>query len=155
MKRRLDLCVVVAGVILFLPSCASLTLEQVDFGWPVEGVLVVNNANYIEEGRYALAFNVAQLALEEFQDSTALRGATLRVLRNTEGYYFITGPKFKNAYVFSPGPHELSLKSKIEVTKYVLRNPAFNQRPPYVELIDGDNYRVLLTSDETVEGKKP
>jgi len=154
MKRPLEFFLVVSAL-AGISSCASLTLEQVDFAWPVESVLVVSNTNAIEEGRYAVAFNVSKLAMEEFQDSTALRGATLRMLRNSEGFYFVTGAKFRHAYVFAPGPHELSMKSKIEVTKYVLRNPALNQRTPYVELVDGDAYKVLLTSDDMVEGKKP
>ena len=140
--------------LLALSSCSTLTLEHVDFGWPVESVLPVSNAHTIEEGRYGISCSVANVAREEFQDSTALRGVKLRLLRNGEGFYFLTGPRFKHVYVFKPGPHELSLKSSIEVSKTALQNPALNQRPPYVELVDGDMFKIMLTSDEIAEGKK-
>jgi hypothetical protein len=140
--------------LIALSGCSSLRLENVDFGWPVENVVTVTDRNTIEEGRYIVSCNVASLAQEEFQDSTALRGQSLRLLRSSEGYYFVTGPKFKNVYVFKSGPRELSLESKIEVSKSGLKSPALNQRPPYVELLDGESFRRLLTSDDIVEGKK-
>jgi len=137
-----------------LASCASLKLERVDFGWPVESVLTVNNANMIEDVRYAVSASVANLAAEEFQDSTALRGARLRLLRSTEGYYFLTGPKFTHVYVFAPGASTLSLNQAITVNENGLKDPAFNQRPPYVELVDGEGFRRLLTNDAIAEVKK-
>ncbi len=78
----------------------------------------------------------------------------VRLIRSSEGYYFLTGPRFKNVYVFESGEAELSLKTKIEVSKGGLANPALNQRPPNIELVDGDSFRKLLSSDDIVEGKK-
>lgn len=146
------LAAVCAG--LLLPACSSLRVDHVNYGWPVESVVTVTDANSIEEGRYIISCSVAKIAFEEFQDSSALRGAKLRLLRSNEGYYFLTGPRFKNVYVFESRESELSLNSKIEVSKTGLVDPALNQRPPFIELIDGDAFRKLLTSDEIVEGKK-
>ena len=114
----------------------------------------VNQHNIIEEVRYAISFRVAGLATEEFSDSTALKGHSLRMLRSVEGYYFVTAPNFKNVYVFTPGASELDMKTKIEVSKTGLKSPALNQRPPYVELIDGKNFKVLLRNDSIEEEKK-
>ncbi len=150
-KSSASIFVVVA--LSALCSCTTLTLESVDFGWPVESVVTVSDHNMIDEGRYIVAFSISKLASEEFQDSTALKGVQLRLLRNSEGYYFIVGPGFKHVYVFTPGPHQLSVKSAIEVSRTGLRNPALNQRPPYVELIDGDSFKRLLSSDDIVEGE--
>jgi len=147
---RTALCVSLIG----LSSCASLTLEHVDFGWPVEAKLTVNDNNTIEEDRSSTTFSVANLSMEEFQDSSALKGTTLRLIRSSEGYYFLTGPRFKNVYVFSPAPHELRLSGKIEVSQSGLKDPALNQRTPYVELIDGGSLTVRLTSDDIAEGSK-
>ncbi len=144
----------VSAFVVALSSCAPLTLEHVDFSWPVESVLSVSNNNTIDEGRYGLALRVGALAGEEFQDSTALRGAKLRMLRSTDGFYFVTGPKFKNVYVFAPGAGELRLDNKISVSQKGMNDPALNQRAPYVELIDGDAHKVLLTRDGIEEGKK-
>ncbi len=143
-----------AGMLFFLAACSSLSLQQVDYAWPVESEIKVTQQNVVEEGRYAISFRVAQLATEEFGDSSALRGKKLRMLRSVEGYYFVTAPKFKNVYVFTPGPSELILKSKIEVSQTGLTAPALNQRPPYVELLDGKSPKVYLTSDNIEEEKK-
>jgi len=143
-----------AAAIVCLPGCSTLSLEQVDYGWPVESVLTVSQSNVIEDVRYGLRTGVGAVAQEEFQDSTALRGARLRLLRSTEGYYFLTGPRFKHVYVFAAGPSTLVLNKAIPVADAGLKSPAFNQRPPYVELIDGDTFRRLLSSDDIVEVKK-
>lgn len=143
----------ILGVFTF-GSCASLSLQWVDYAWPVESVLKVGEHNTIEEGRYAVSIRVTNLALEEFQDSTALVGVPLRLIRNEEGYYFMTGPKFKNVYVFTPGARELNLKSRIQVSDTGLKSPALNQRAPYVEVVDGKGWKRLLSSDDIVEEKK-
>jgi hypothetical protein len=136
---------------LLLPACASLTLEQVDYAWPVESVLTVQDNNTVSEGRHALTFNVAPLAEKEFQDLNALRRKQIRILRNTEGYYFITAPGFKHVYVMAPHASELTLHSRLEVSEQGLRKPALNQRMPYVELLDGTSVRLLLTGDDILQ----
>ena len=141
-------------VTLTLASCSSLSLQWVDYSWPVESVLKVNKENTIEEARYAVSIRVTNLAFEEFGDSTALIGVPLRLIRSEDGYYFITGPKFKNVYVFTPGARELNLKSRIEVSETGLKSPALNQRVPYVEVVDGKTWKRLLSSDNIVEEKK-
>jgi len=143
-----------AGLVTLLSSCSSLTLDQVQFGWPVESVLTVTPANLVQDGYHGLSFNVARIAGEEFQDTTALVGKEIRLLRSNEGFYFLTGKKFRNVYVLKAGPHELSLKSKITVSPAGLQDPALNQRPPYIQLLDGKNSQKMLTSDDIVEGKQ-
>jgi hypothetical protein len=136
-----------------LGAC-GVTLESVDFGWPVEARLPVSDRNTVEETRSPVTFSVANLAREEFEDSSALRGSYVRMIRSGEGYYFVTGPQFRNVYVFSPGPHELRLHSKIEVSASGLKDPALNQRHPFVELVDGPGLRLRLTSDDIAEDSK-
>jgi hypothetical protein len=116
--------------------------------------LTVSATNIVEDMRYAVAFPVAQLAMAEFADSAALRGITLRVIRNHEGFYFVTGPRFKHVYIFAPRASSLVQSAALEVSTTGLAAPAFNLRPPYVELIDGGANARLLTSSEIVEGKK-
>lgn len=141
---------VVASVVLF--GCAT-TIDGVRFAWPVESVLSVGNNNIVEDGRHALSFSVAAIAEKEFSDSTSLRGKDLRLIRNDEGFYFLTGKKFKNVYVLSSGTGKLCVKSRIEVAPRGLEDPALNQRPPYIELLDGKTV-VRMTEDDIVEGKK-
>ncbi len=139
---------------VLLLSCSSLTLENVDYGWPVESVTTVSPENMVTEGRYALSFDIAPVAQEEFQDSTALRGSQIRILRDQEGYYFLTGPKFKHVYVLKPGRHELKKENIIDISQAGLQNPALNLRPPYVELLDGQSFRRILSRDGIVEEAK-
>lgn len=142
------------GAAVMLASCSSLRLDRVEYAWPVESVVTVTPTNLVEDVRYGLTAGVASLATEEFQDSTALRGAKLRVIRSAEGYYFLTGPKFKHVYVFAPGASSLSLYKAITISETGLKNPALNQRQPYVEVIDGDAFHWLLTADAIQEVKK-
>lgn len=136
------------GVVFLLPACSSLSLEQVDYGWPVESVLTVSENNTVSEGRYVISFNVAALAEKEFENPNALRGKEIRLLRSGEGMYYITGANFKNVYVMKPLASELQLVQTFEVSQTGLKQPALNKREPYVELLDGSNLRVLMTSDE-------
>jgi len=136
-----------------LTGCSSLTLQNVDFGWPVESVLTVDRHGSIADPQRGLSADLTPLSVAELQDSLALRGMTVRIIRSSEGFYFLTSARFKNVYVFSPGEKELSLKKAIEVSPQGLRDPALNQRPPHVELLDaGLPKPVLLTSGGIVEG---
>ena len=62
--------------------------------------------------------------------------------------YYVTGSNFKYVYVMTPGASELKLVQRFEVSKTGLKKPALNKRDPYVELIDGSELRVLMTSDD-------
>jgi hypothetical protein len=138
-----------------LSSCSTLTIRNVDFGWPVESVQTVSSSNRIEDVRYALSMSAASLATEEFEDSTALIGREVRILRSRDGLYFITGPRFRSVYVFAPSTGELSLTNKLEVSPTGMNNPALNQRSPFVELLDGTSFRRMLTGDEIIERTNP
>jgi hypothetical protein len=141
-----------AGFVLAFTGCSSLTIDHVDYAWPIESALTVGPDNRVSEGRYALSFSVAPIAMEEFLDSTALRGSTVRVIRNSEGHYFVTGQRFRHVYVLAPGPAQLFLVTAIEVAPTGLRSPALNQRGPYVELVDSGT-RKMLTSDGIAENQ--
>jgi len=149
---RMILFSTLAVLTLFLVACSSLTLENVHYGWPVEEVATVSETNRVVSDRHGLSFSIAKIAENELQDSTALRGKKVRILRSDEGYYFLTAQGFKNVYVFSPARQELSKESTIEVSQTGLHDPALNLRPPYVELIDSDGLHRLLTRSDIVEG---
>lgn len=138
-------------LLVLIPACSTVTLENANFGWPVEAVLTVNSMNMIEEGRYAFVVNVAPLATAEFQDSTALRGKALRIIRNAQGYYFVTGPRFKNVYVFRAGEGSFEGVTSIRVSETGLNQPAFNQRHPFIELLDGSAPPHYLTNSDFLQ----
>lgn len=142
-----------AVVSILLGACSTLKLTPAEFGWPIESVLKIDDKGFVSEDRFSLSFNTKPLFLEEAQDSMAYVGKSIRLIRNTEGYYFITAPDFKNVYVFKTGKSALSLENKILVNEMGLKNPVFNQRPPYIEMIDGDK-TYNLTSEGFDGGKK-
>ena len=137
--------------ISLLSSCSSLTLTPAEFGWPIEGVLKIDKNGFVKEDRNAVSFDTKALFLEETQDSLGYAGKTLHVIRNHEGFYFMTSVDFKNVYVFSVEKNSFTLENKIELGEIGLKNPAFNQRKPFIELIDdGKSYK--LTSEGIEEG---
>jgi hypothetical protein len=143
-----------AGICLLLSSCASLTIKNVNYEWPVESVLTVDESNIVGERQRSVSFSVGAIAMEEFHDSTALKGKTIRLIRNAEGFYFLTSARFKNVYILQGGERELRLHACVAVSETGLSDPAFNRRTPYVELLDGPSFSRLLTSKNLVEGNR-
>lgn len=134
------LCIVATG-------CTTLTLAPVHYQWPVESVLAVDAKGMVEEPRYNMVFNVKPLLFEETADSIHVSGIELRIIRDINGYYFITAPKFKNVYVFASDEGRLKLERKILISEAGIASPAFNQRPPYIQLLNGKEKPLLLWKD--------
>lgn len=132
--------------VLVSNACSSLKLSPAEFAWPIESVLKINNDGIAKEDRYSFSFNTKALFMEEMQDSMAYVGKDLRIIRNNEGYYFITSKGFKNVYIFESSESSLSLKEKITITETGLNNPFFNQRNPFIELVDGE-FKAYLTKE--------
>lgn len=134
-----------------LSSCSSLTLTPAEFGWSLEAVLKIDNNGFVKEDRNSISFDTKVLFLEETQDSLGYAGKTLRLIRNNEGFYFMTAVDFKNVYVFTVEKNAFSLENKIEINETGLKNPAFNQRKPFIELLD-DGITYKLTSEGIEDG---
>ena len=136
--------------LIFLVACSSLILKPADFSWPVESVVNIDKDGNITIERYSESFNTKMLFLKETGDSLAYQNQELRVIRNVKGYYFIVAKNFKNVYVFSVRDGGLHLKKEIAITDSIgIPNPAFNQRPPFIELNYGVNNakRINLTEN--------
>lgn len=145
--------IILSVVSVVLAACSTLTLAPAEFGWPIETVLKIDDKGFVKEDRYSFSFNTKQLFFEETLDSTAYSGNSIRIIRNTEGFYFITAIGFKNVYVFKTDKGALALENKIQINEAGLKNPAFNQRNPFIELIDEDtSYK--LTSEGFSGGVK-
>ena len=145
--------------VLFLPSlliagCSSLMLKPADFSWPIEDELKVDSHGMIQENRYSISLNIKPLLYAETKDTTNVDGRTINIIRDARGFYFLTGPNFKNVYVFCQSDGGLRLEKKIGVSKEGLSAPAFNQRVPYIELVNGNEKPIMLTEDGIQEEKK-
>jgi hypothetical protein len=136
-----------------IAACSALTLQPANFSWPIESVLAIDDKGNAADERYSIQFNTKGLFFEEFQDSLSYKGKELNVIRNNEGFYFITAPKFKNVYVFNADEGTLKLHKKIFISEMVLEKPAFNQRDSYIELMDGSK-KINLSSQGIEGGEK-
>jgi hypothetical protein len=140
--------------LLFFYACSSLVLKPANFAWPVESVAKVGDDGNVQIQRYSLFFNAKELFFKETGDSLGYQNKELRVIRNPKGYYFMTTENFKNVYVFNSDDGALKLDNKIEISDSTgIQNPAFNLRPPFIQLIYG-NKKVNLTKDGIVEEEK-
>jgi hypothetical protein len=128
-------------------------LTPAEFGWPIESVLKVDKGGFVKEERNSIYFNVKSLFFEETKDSLSYIDKSIRLIRNNEGFYFITAADFKNVYVFTVIQNGFELKNKILISETGIQNPVFNQRSPFVELINGDK-TFKLTSKGIDRGVK-
>lgn len=145
--------VVLILTVIVSTACSSLKLSPAEFGWPVESVQKIDKDGFVKEDRYSVSFNTKALFLEEMQDSMAYQGKDLRMIRNQDGYYFITSKGFKNVYIFKPAEASLELKEKILINENGMNNPFLNQRNPYIELVDGE-FKVYLSGEGIFGGSK-
>lgn len=138
-----------------LAGCSSLILKPCDFAWPDEtGPLKVDSTGNIQSERYSFSINVKELLFTETKDSVNISKVTLRVIRDANGFYFMTASQFKNVYIFEQSEVGLKLKKKILVAQNGITEPAFNQRITYIEFVDGQNPAIKLTKDGVFEGEK-
>lgn len=147
MKQSLVLFMIILS---FTSACSVLTLQPANFSWPIESVLPIDEYGNVVEDRYSLEFNTVGLFYDEFEDSLSFKGKELRLIRNNQGLYFITAPKFKNVYIFRADEGKMVQTNKIFISEFGLQAPAFNQRNPYIELVDGNNKMNLST--QGIEG---
>jgi hypothetical protein len=130
-------------LLLILAACSSLKLKPADYAWPIENVLKVDNKGFVDEQRYSFTLKVKSLFFEEFADSTNFTGKELRIIRDKIGFFYITGKDFKNVYVFNTDESSMVLEKKILVNEKGLSAPAFNQKTPNIELLDGQSKYLL------------
>lgn len=135
-----------------LAGCSGMLLKPAEFAWPVESVLTVDSKGMVQEDRYSMSFSVKPVLLEETGDTTRMSRHTVRVIRDERGYYYLTASKFKNVYVLSADDGALKVVTKILVKEAGLENPAFNQRPPYVQVLNEKDKPVLISRDGIHQG---
>lgn len=142
MKRLLFLLLVI-----FAAGCAQVTLKPSNFAWPIESVLNVDEDGVISDSRFSFSTNVKNLFLAEKNDSTAYLKETVRIIRGTKGFYYVIASGFKNVYIFNVNDGSFVLHNQVPVSEFGLDLPAFNQRVPYVELLEGEEHLYFLNSD--------
>ena len=150
-------CLIICSAFIIIAGCTTLVLKPADFSWPIEVVLKPDAKGIVQESRYQVSFNVKALLFEELRDSINVTKHSLHVIRDASGYYFIVGKGFKNVYVFNQGEGALKLEKKILISEKELEAPAFNQKAPFIQLVNESNDKVkpiMLTKDGIQEGGK-
>jgi hypothetical protein len=147
--------IIISSILLLFitAACSVLTLQPANFSWPIESVLPVDSNGKVTEDRYSIEVNTVGLFFEEFQDSLSYKGKEVRMIRDNQGFYFLTASNFKNVYVFKVDEGKLILENKIFISEFGLQAPAFNQRDPYIELVDGTS-KMNLTHKGIEGGSK-
>ncbi len=94
--------IIISSILLLFitAACSVLTLQPANFSWPIESVLPVDDNGKVTEDRYSIEVNTVGLFFEEFQDSLSYKGKEVRMIRDNQGFYFLTASNFKNVYVF-------------------------------------------------------
>lgn len=139
----------------------SLVISKVDYSQPIETVLQPNEEGVVTDVQHGLSFNVLPLQHAETKDSSSVTTEQLRLIRGKEGYYYITSAGYKHVYVMAPERGTLKLKKKILIREEGIAQPAFNQRNPYVQLLNretGENYALTVDgvqqTDDNTEKKE-
>lgn len=138
-------------IVSFVACGPSVELTDVDYAEPIESVLEPDADGNVTDDRTGLSFNILAIQEEETGEGTSVTTSEVRVIRNTEGYYFVTAPGYSNVYVFEVVESGMDLYEKIEVDADGIANPAFNEDSPYVELLDGTDVSYRLTKDGIVD----
>lgn len=140
-------------------ACNSFVVENVNYSQQLESVLVPDENGTVSDVRHGISFNVKSFKEQEFGASDSTKQIReIRLIRNADGFYFITANQFKNVYVMEPGKGSLILKNKINVSESPLKDPAFNLRDSGVQLVMRDsnevvelNERGIMDNDNTEE----
>lgn len=128
--KKLQLGSLLTFCVLFTGCGSSLVIQNVDYSQPVESVLTPDSNGDIHDQRFALRLSVNPLLEAEGMDDVS----EIRLIKNRDGYYFITADGFSKVYVLEPGEGELIVFEEIEFPE-PMEQPAFNQRGSHIELI--------------------
>jgi hypothetical protein len=137
------------ALVLFMLSACGTTvkIQDVDFAAPIETVAQPDNDGNVTDPRTGISFNVMPLRDYERRNNPNLNVSEIRFIRSHDGYYFVTAPGFANVYVMQVRENELRTKRRIEIDENGIQSPAFNQRNPVIQLIDGTGRSFDLTKD--------
>ncbi|MFD2532278.1 hypothetical protein [Gracilimonas halophila] len=144
-----------AYVMLATAACNKFVVENVNYSQQIESVLIPDENGDVNDIRHGITFNIEPFKIQEFgEEDTTPEIKEVRLIRNAEGYYFITANQFKNVYVMEPGKSELKLKNKIQVSEERLNAPAFNLRDKAVQLVKTDTNEILTLNENGLQESK-
>jgi hypothetical protein len=150
MKRAV---LIMLAAFLAMPGCA-LTLKPVDYSWSYESVLNAGPDGVVRGEPKTIAFNAQELFREETGQAGPIEGKTVRLIRNDQGYYFVTSPGFRHVYIFSGADSALKLWNKVLIDEKGMEKPFFNRRERGIELAANGKVYLLNKDGIVPEVKK-
>jgi len=149
------LSILCAALLLIVAACNdSLVIRDVNFSQPVESVVTPDTNGVVHDKRYGLVFNILPVQYAEFGDSVKPEIKYIRLIRNQEGYYFITAEGFKHVYVMRPEKGKLVLNKRLRVSDKALTAPVFNLRPPFIQLVETKTNTVYALDEKQIHKKE-
>jgi len=142
------------GLTVFMGCSQTLTISDVDYAQPIETVLQPDDEGVISDVQHGLAFNILPIQFAETGDTTSVTTEEVRMIRGREGFYYITASGYQHVYVLEPEERTLKLRKKIMIREEGISQPAFNQRNPYVQLLNretGENYALTAEGIRQLE----
>lgn len=127
-------------------------LEKIDFSWPVESELAMDDSGFVQDARYSYKICLKPLLFAELQDSSITKGKSFRIIMDSKGYYYVTSQGFRHVYLFCLQDGALQQKNRIQISETPIDSPAFNSRPPYIELLYSN--KSVLLNQEGIKGDK-
>ncbi len=146
--------IILSGVVFLAAACKTFVVKEVNYAHQLESVLTPNEDGVVNDTRHGISYSIIPFQQQEFGENSDQQVEEVRMIRNADGYYFITASKFKNVYVMEPAEGELKLKKKIKVTEDGLKAPAFNLRSPFVQLVDTSTTQTFTLNENGIHQNK-
>lgn len=139
MKNTLTQLSLLALLLFTASACGSkMVIQNVDFAHPLEIVMEADAQANVSDIRSGLTFNLGAILERENISRADFAGSAVRMIRNRDGLYFLTAPGFHHVFILESGVRELKEVEIVRIPGERLQNPAFNQRSPLIQLVDGD-----------------
>jgi len=140
-------------LIFIFYSCSTFKIENVKYGWNGEYFASPDENGDFTIPKNSMKFNVLKL-LEEEGLLNKITDIKLRIIRDEEGYFYITADKFKYIWVFMPDESSLKLKNKIELLKgKSLEEPKFNEQKPNIKVFLKDKSEFIINKDGIIKSE--
>jgi hypothetical protein len=144
--------ILLASIVMLGTACKTFVVKDVNYSHQIESVLTPDEDGTVTDVRHGITFNVSHFHKKEFGETDSTHQIEkVRLIRNAEGFYFITANQFKNVYVMEPGNGSLKLKKKIKVSEEGIAQPAFNMRDGVVQLVKVETNEVISLNENGIK----
>lgn len=150
--NKLTPIILLASIVMLGTACKTFVVKNVNYSHQIESVLTPDEDGTVTDVRHGITFNVTPFQKQEFgENDSTYQIKEVRLIRNAEGFYFITANQFKNVYVMEPGNGSLKLKNKIKVSEERISEPAFNMRDGVVQLVKVESNEVITMNQNGIK----